>query len=167
MGRLVRHSNAPRARRSTSNCVVCAGIGRQKKWRISPEAVTEPWATPTKNKADVEKSVVQQVVMKFIERKRVKNAGTYLPISVYQTQGFPVDRILAYCEDTIEDPVLGTLYKVRLHSDETETIEEACKNKIYEMRQRGNGQARKAFLTRLRSMNFITSCCTTDFSTLV
>ena len=107
---------------------------------LSEEAVTKFWATPTKTKADVEKLVTEQVVMRFIQLKRTKNAGTYLPISVYQTQGFPVDRILAYCKDTIECPVLGTLYKVRLHSDELETIEEACKSKIYEMKQRGQEQ---------------------------
>ena len=52
---------------------------------LSPQTQITFWATPTKNKADVEKLVLLQVVTKFIERKRVKDRGIYLPISVYQT----------------------------------------------------------------------------------
>ena len=42
--------------------------------------------------------------------------GAYLPLKVWATRGFDADRIAAASRDTdiIEDPVLGTVYRVRI-----------------------------------------------------
>ena len=57
-----------------------------------------------------------------IERITGKIEGAYLPLSVYNAQGFDTESIRAHCTDTKQHPILGTCYRVNIESVKNEAI---------------------------------------------
>lgn len=58
------------------------------------------------------------------ERMTAQSSGSYLPLSVYSAQGYDAQRIQDFCTDKVEDPVLGTLYRLTI-TTKPETAEES------------------------------------------
>ncbi len=60
--------------------------------------------------------------------------GKYLPLSVYERQGFNIKDIEQNCTDTKEDEVLGTTYCVKITSKEEGEIEKEVRKDITSFR---------------------------------
>ena len=52
-----------------------------------------------------------------------EKGGSYLPLSVYEKQGYDVERIHKHCKDKMEHPVLGTVYKLEITKDFESSLE--------------------------------------------
>jgi hypothetical protein len=96
------------------------------------------WAEKATTKGELEKLVLDHIVRDYIERKTTSDQGDYLPLGVYKTRGFDTDLILANCTDTKLFPALGLCYKVRIQGDNVETIDQMARQKMAEMKQRGD-----------------------------
>ena len=58
---------------------------------------------------DLAKSTLEKV---FTQRFVESSEGSYLPLSVYEKQGYDIEQISKQCNDFMEHPVLGRVYRV-------------------------------------------------------
>ena len=63
----------------------------------------------------------ERLYSRYSELSSTREVGEWLPIGVYKQRGFPVERILALCKETRDDPVLGTLYRVAVTGEAVES----------------------------------------------
>lgn len=90
-------------------------------------------ARDKKNGEQLKSLLIDTLVSKRVDKVTARVAGTYLPLTVYKTQGFDVDLISAKCNDTQEHPILGTTYRVALSSLSRESVEEKQRVQVMEM----------------------------------
>jgi len=86
-----------------------------------------------KNGEQLKSLLIDTLVTKRVDKVTARVAGTYLPLTVYKTQGFDVDLISSKCTDTQEHPILGTTYRVALSSLSRESVEEKQRVQVMEM----------------------------------
>ena len=80
-----------------------------------PEAVAF-WESigKTSSPEELDKHMTDVIRRQQRHRTRQSNMGRYLPLSVYEKQGFDPDRIMREITDTKEVPGLGTCYRVAI-----------------------------------------------------
>ncbi len=84
----------------------------------------------------VKETFVNTLIKKRVDAVCAKISGTYLPLSVYEKQGFPIDEIEAKCKDTQDHPILGLCYRVSLHSLERTSLEAAEREQVMKLLDR-------------------------------
>ena len=78
----------------------------------------------------LEAAVVQQLTTIRKEWEEAKEGGEYLPLSVYAQRGFDISAIAARCTDTLEDPILGTVYRIRIRGVYSGTVESMVRQEL-------------------------------------
>ena len=102
-------------------------------WPIEPfkelnkELQVDFWQDEAVGQAALERALELIVIKHKIQIKRDARGGTYLPLSVYETQGFDIEDIRKNCKDTEDHAELGLTYRVKLHKVEEDEIEEEVK----------------------------------------
>lgn len=82
------------------------------------------------NGAEVKFKVIETLARRRTDAITSKLAGTYLPLSVYEKQGFDVKLIEDRCKDHKEHPVLGLVYRVPLESLERSQVEAKIREQL-------------------------------------
>ena len=78
---------------------------------LSEEAQRAFWRDcPVKGSEKIKAFFVNTVVEKMVEKRMIGVGGSYLPLSVYKTQGYDIDDIQQRCKDKRTHPVLGEVY---------------------------------------------------------
>ena len=77
----------------------------------------------TKNRLELQRALVKEVVDQREEEERTSIGGEYLPLDVWERQGFDVAKIKEHCKDTEEHLILGTTYNLGLKTVTKDRIE--------------------------------------------
>ena len=96
------------------------------------------------NFQQLERQFVNSIVSKRVDLVRSKLTGKYLPLSVYQAQGFNAEDIVAKCTDTKEHPVLGLCYRVPICEIGREATEELHREQVLKSLGESKQRKRKA-----------------------
>ena len=101
---------------------------------LSPAEAIEFWqaAKDTKGASKVKELLLDRLVHKHVESVTKAIQGSYLPLSVYQAQGFDTKSIEENCTDTQQHEILGKVYRVNLCTISRSTLEEKARTEILE-----------------------------------
>ena len=77
----------------------------------------------TKNRLELQRALVKEVVDQHEEEETTSIGGEYLPLDVWERQGFDVAKVKEHCKDTEEHPILGTTYNLGLKAVTKDRIE--------------------------------------------
>ena len=83
--------------------------------QLSPELQTDFWKAEGLGQDGIFVDLSKTITTHRVKTSSDLHQGKYLPLSVYERQGYDVKRILAECTDTEEHPLLGTTYRVDIH----------------------------------------------------
>jgi len=78
-------------------------------------------------------SLTKMKISSFVAKKE----GTYLPLSVYEKNGWDVELIKATCPKKLHEDLKIPVYKVSLETDAEKTIEQQIRKELIEMTEAG------------------------------
>lgn len=91
------------------------------------------WLDTDRSKNGIFVSLEKQVIDCRMKTTKHIRGGKYLPLSVYEKDGFDVEHIKARCLDTEEHDVLGTTYRVSIHELCIEDIQQEVHRDMVKM----------------------------------
>jgi hypothetical protein len=89
---------------------------------LPTEQQIEFWRSECKGKVQVQNALVKEVTDQRVEETKKSTSGQFLPLSVYATMGYDIEKIKENCKDVEEHAVLGTTYKVDVKSITSDDI---------------------------------------------
>jgi hypothetical protein len=98
----------------------------------------------TGDRTALAKCVAERITTRKTEQDKAEAGGQYLPLSVYDKQGYDIDKIKDSCKDTEEHPILGTCYRVSINGGWKSTLDERTRDKTYTGSSGSNKRARSA-----------------------
>ena len=99
---------------------------------LSPEDQIALWRGGN-NRGEILDSLTKSV-SDVTEKARISaKGGGYYPLTWYEKQGFDSERIKKFCLDTEEHAVLGTCYRVEIHSITRQDTEKIVKQRLRDM----------------------------------
>jgi hypothetical protein len=98
------------------------------------------WRSSTSSKEGLKRSVEQHLLTRLVEVQCAKDAGPFLPLSVWSQQGYNVADIerRALFE---HHPVLGSTYQVKIHSTSSEKKHEMIRTMMLKLCSRPNKES--------------------------
>ena len=130
----------------TCNLCHTRGSMLSKKWPgwsaefklLDAEQMQTFWreAGKVSNGQQLSNALIQTLVNKRVDTVRAKLSGTWLPLSVYERQGFDIADIESKCQDKKEHPILGMTYRVQLAELGRESCEEVHRVQVLKNLQR-------------------------------
>ena len=93
-------------------------------------------AATAKNQEQLKMTLIDTLVTRRVDRVTARVSGTYLPLSVYATQGFDTSLIVERCTDVKEHAVLGKTYRLALCSLSRDAVEEKQREQVMSMLQK-------------------------------
>ena len=130
---------------STVKCNVCNAkhvtlVNMYGHWPIQefsdmPEdKQIEFWESDVKGKA-LDKLVEELLLERRIVRERLRKGGAYLPLSVYEKDGYDIARIKEKCTDVMEDDVLGLCYRVTITRKDDDELREDVRSRLTKLKR--------------------------------
>ena len=115
--------------------------------RLPPEEQTTFWQQAGNTTEHLKQQVFDIMKKEYVEQRKIEESGTYLPLSVYGSQGYDTDRIAKFCKDTRIHPELGLTYKVNLLTESTATMERKVRENMLQMIADARGAKKKRAAT--------------------
>ena len=115
--------------------------------RLPPEEQTTFWQQAGNTREHLKQQVFDIMKKEYVEQRKIEESGTYLPLSVYGSQGYDTDRIAKFCKDTRIHPELGLTYKVNLLTESTATMERKVRENMLQMIADARGAKKKRAAT--------------------
>lgn len=94
----------------------------------------EFWQSDVKGKA-LDKLVEESLLERRIVRERLRKGGAYLPLSVYEKDGYDIARIKEKCTDVMEDDVLGLCYRVTITRKDDDELREDVRSRLTKLKR--------------------------------
>ena len=88
--------------------------------------------------ASIENFVVKELSRKRSEIEESSIGGEYLPLSVYKKRGYDRDMIEKNCQNVLNDPVVGKVYKLDIRAGYSKTVEAMVKSELYRQKHSEN-----------------------------
>jgi hypothetical protein len=96
-----------------------------KEHKLSASDRQDFWkSTHEMSQTDLNQLVDEKYTIKLVDSKSTGRRGQYLPLSVYEKQGYDVNTIANYCKDVIDDPILGKCYNIMILSEDEHKTKE-------------------------------------------
>ena len=93
------------------------------------------WRAQAHGKEDLKSLVSNTLVKKLVESRMASDAGPFLPLSVWEKQGYDPEVIRQKAKHEMH-PVLGDTYQVRIHTDGIEKREDMIRQHLLELMNR-------------------------------
>jgi len=101
---------------------------------LDPAQKTSFWAADVKSKASLQNLLVTDIATKRIQTEVDRVGGSFLPLSVYKTQGYNVDAIATNCPMRYDDELQEDTYKLTVHSSFEDKIKSEVSNMVASLR---------------------------------
>jgi hypothetical protein len=110
--------------------------------KLPEELQTEFWKGDGVGKDGVLEALAKTISSHRINTHTDMNQGQYLPLSVYERQGYDVERIKKECVDTEEHGLLGTTYRVDIHAIGSGEIKNEVEKELIDLAKVGGKRGR-------------------------
>ena len=100
---------------------------------LSHEQQVDFWRSGN-SKTDLQNALINAVSKQRINEEVNRDDGSYLPLSVYQTQGYATDTMEQTCPKKWDDELKEWTFKKTIRTDSTIDITKKCKEEIVNLR---------------------------------
>ena len=112
--------------------------------RLTEEQQIEFWRGSGNSQQSIMGALTKIVTDSNVKEQSDMKRGKYLPLSVYEKEGYDVNRIQLWCADKEEHPILGTCYRVDIREIAYGDIWRKVQQELVELKIVGRAQKRKA-----------------------